>query len=220
MTNNNTQPIRRRGRPARNAAPVDRQFMLRHALLAFIEDGYEKASLRQIAARAEVSDSLLSYVFGSKEQLWYAVVDEVFGPLHFQQMSTFSALSTQPVIGPSNFQDALIFGLKQVLSEPLLLRFLHRESERNDDQGNYLRSRYLDPFIEKTGQLYALACEEQGVRPVSLATWAAVVAGICRIVSSPDRMAGVLGEYVQSQDGLDSFVKTVLEDLLPINRAG
>ncbi|MEM9190546.1 MAG: helix-turn-helix domain-containing protein, partial [Myxococcota bacterium] len=50
---------------------------LEAAIQEFAERGYETGSLRAIARRAGVSQPLISYHFGSKEELWNAVKQEV-----------------------------------------------------------------------------------------------------------------------------------------------
>lgn len=74
-----TRLIRRSpGRPSVGApdrdAPDLRDGILDHAELAFAELGFEGANLRDIAARAGVSQSLIRYYFGSKVDLF----DECF----------------------------------------------------------------------------------------------------------------------------------------------
>lgn len=60
-------------------ADVDnRSRLLRAATDAFAEHGYEGASLRVIADNAGVSFQLISYYFGSKEELWVATVDFLY----------------------------------------------------------------------------------------------------------------------------------------------
>ena len=45
---------------------------------SFAEFGYEGASLRTIADDAGVSFQLITYYFGTKEELWVATVDYLF----------------------------------------------------------------------------------------------------------------------------------------------
>jgi AcrR family transcriptional regulator len=52
--------------------------LLQAATDAFAEQGYEGASLRAIADNAGVSFQLISYYFGSKEDLWIATVDYLY----------------------------------------------------------------------------------------------------------------------------------------------
>jgi AcrR family transcriptional regulator len=56
----------------------NRSRLLHAATDSFAELGYEGASLRQIADDAGVSFQLITYYFGSKEELWVATVDYLF----------------------------------------------------------------------------------------------------------------------------------------------
>lgn len=62
------------------SADVNNRSRLLHAATdAFAEYGYEGASLRAIADNAGVSFQLIAYYFGSKEELWVATVNFLFG---------------------------------------------------------------------------------------------------------------------------------------------
>jgi AcrR family transcriptional regulator len=65
-------------KPATAADVDNRSRLLRAATDAFAEYGYEGASLRAIADTAGVSFQLITYYFGSKEELWIATVDFLF----------------------------------------------------------------------------------------------------------------------------------------------
>ncbi len=65
---------RTRGRP-RKGSELDADKLLDVALLAFAEHGFDKANLRLIAAAAKVDVALISYRYGSKLELWKAVID-------------------------------------------------------------------------------------------------------------------------------------------------
>src|SRR5882757_8685357 len=56
-----------------------RQALLESALHEFAASGFEAASTRAIAARAGVRQSQLTYHFDSKDVLWRAAVDHLFG---------------------------------------------------------------------------------------------------------------------------------------------
>jgi AcrR family transcriptional regulator len=61
---------RRPGRPSKSEDLSDR--ILDHAELAFAEAGFEGASMRDIAGRANVNQALIRYYFGSKADLFDA----------------------------------------------------------------------------------------------------------------------------------------------------
>jgi TetR/AcrR family transcriptional regulator len=68
-------------RPTRPSADATRERVLAAALDVFSERGFDGASTREIATRAGVTQPLLNYHFSSKDDLWRAAVDELFGQL-------------------------------------------------------------------------------------------------------------------------------------------
>jgi AcrR family transcriptional regulator len=80
-----TQRRRRppRGRPP--GSPANREAILAAARALFIERGYERATMRAIAARAGVDSALVHHYFGSKDRLLAAA-------LRFQAVDAVPAL--------------------------------------------------------------------------------------------------------------------------------
>ncbi|SFD56207.1 TetR family transcriptional regulator [Streptomyces aidingensis] len=77
---------RRRGRPpraGRTAAdvPAARDRILDAARETFAAHGYDKASVRAIARRAEVDPALVHHYFGTKEQVFEAAVAKAAAPV-------------------------------------------------------------------------------------------------------------------------------------------
>lgn len=70
-----TTPSRARRGPRGADAADTRAAILREARRAFAAGGYAGTSLRQVAQRAGVDASLLSYYFGSKENLFAAAME-------------------------------------------------------------------------------------------------------------------------------------------------
>jgi AcrR family transcriptional regulator len=69
---------RRSGR--RPGSPDTREAILAAARAAFAEKGYDKASIRAVAARAAVDPALVHHYFGTKEKLFLAVMNVPFDP--------------------------------------------------------------------------------------------------------------------------------------------
>jgi TetR/AcrR family transcriptional regulator len=69
-------------RPMKPSALATRARILSAALDVFAERTFDGAGTRQIAQRAGVTQPMLNHHFGSKERLWRAVVDELFGALN------------------------------------------------------------------------------------------------------------------------------------------
>ncbi|MDS2172693.1 MULTISPECIES: TetR/AcrR family transcriptional regulator [unclassified Nesterenkonia] len=70
----------RYGKGRRAGRPDTKGQILAAARESFAEAGYEKASLRGIAARAGVDPALVHHYFGTKEKLFAAAVDVPFDP--------------------------------------------------------------------------------------------------------------------------------------------
>jgi AcrR family transcriptional regulator len=70
------QALKRRGRPPKTQQPKSLA-ILQAALAAFARHGFEGTNLRQIATEAEIDVALISHQFGSKQELWKAVVDDI-----------------------------------------------------------------------------------------------------------------------------------------------
>lgn len=71
-----SKPARGPGRPRRAAAP-DTDGIVQAAVRIFAEKGFDRTAMREIAAAAGVDVALLSYLHGSKQGLWEAVVDRI-----------------------------------------------------------------------------------------------------------------------------------------------
>lgn len=70
------------GGPGRRAgAPDTRSEILAAAKTVFAERGYDRATIRAIAAAAEVDPSLVHHYFGTKDQLFAASIDIPFPPV-------------------------------------------------------------------------------------------------------------------------------------------
>ena len=60
-----------------NGEAGKREKLIRAAMELFAEDGYDKVSIRQIAAAAGVNSSMISYYFNGKNGLYEAIVKEL-----------------------------------------------------------------------------------------------------------------------------------------------
>ena len=58
-----------------------RERIIEAAIGAFAELGFQGASTRRIASRADANQGLITYHFRTKDELWRAAADRVFGML-------------------------------------------------------------------------------------------------------------------------------------------
>ncbi|ACK50815.1 transcriptional regulator, TetR family [Methylocella silvestris BL2] len=62
-------------------ADLTRQALLAHAAVAFAENGFERAAVREITRRAAVNQAAINYHFGGKEALYREVLRLAFAAL-------------------------------------------------------------------------------------------------------------------------------------------
>jgi TetR/AcrR family transcriptional regulator len=76
-------PARRTRKPKTRSEQRDatRERIVAAALDAFAEKGFRGASTRDIAQRARTNQGLITYHFRSKDELWRAAADRIFGML-------------------------------------------------------------------------------------------------------------------------------------------
>ena len=67
------------------------------ALEVFAEKGFDSASVRDIAQRAEVNVAMISYYFGSKEKLMEALIEERIGNVRIRVESLIKDESLSPI---------------------------------------------------------------------------------------------------------------------------
>ena len=97
---------RRPGRPSGRMAGK-RERLLDAALELYGQVGISGASLRSIAARAELTPAMVHYYFGSKNDLRDAVVEERVMPLIAQLRVTLDAVGVEPL----EFASAFVRGM-------------------------------------------------------------------------------------------------------------
>lgn len=73
---------RRPGRPVNSAPDAQREQLLHVASAHFARGGFEGASLRAIAQEAGLAHGLIRHYFGTKDALWEAVADFLFGRMY------------------------------------------------------------------------------------------------------------------------------------------
>ncbi|MFZ5722205.1 MAG: TetR/AcrR family transcriptional regulator [Pseudomonadota bacterium] len=212
---------RRRGRPCRDAVAMPREDILRQAFTAFAREGYDGVSLRNLAGECGVSDSLISHHFGSKRDLWFEATDSVFQPLFNQLMALLDALSRLPGNNAvAILQQNLPQSLKLVAANPVAVQFLFREGEGDNERSEYLRMKYVRPYLARIDGLFEQAQAAGHYRKVSPASRHALVFGLLRSLAIPGVMIRELAPQLSTPEGMSRFIDdavTVLYHGLSLN---
>lgn len=181
---------RRRGRPAKGARP-DGDRLLRAAALAFAEQGFEGASLRAIAAAADVDPALIAYRFGGKEALWRAVIEDFA-----EEVRAVLGCGAGGPCGDrlTGFLDALA-GLS--CRRPELARMLLREACGPDqgERADHIREALTRPIRDRLAPLVA---EAEAARPPEARAdpdvrLFAILGAICMVLATRPSLAAFTG---------------------------
>lgn len=209
MSPNGPPPAsRRRGRPSGDGSAMPREDILKQAFSAFARQGYEGVSLRQLASECEVSDSLLTHHFGSKQQLWYEATDSVFAALLGRLVVTLDTIEAENVAWKlrRNLKASLVL----MATEPDAIAFLFREGEGDNERADHLRTHYLQPYMQRIRALFEEAQQQGLMRQLSHEAGSGMVLGIMRMLAIPGLYKHELAPYLASPEKTSAYVDEVV----------
>jgi AcrR family transcriptional regulator len=138
---------------------VTRQALLDSALHEFAATGFDAASTRTIAARAGVRQGQLTYHFESKDVLWRAAVDHLFGRF---DVEFSAALDRGPDDDPSSVLARNIRALVRSVSRlPELNRIMVHEATADSERLAWIVETHVRARFERLGMLWR-AVRESG----------------------------------------------------------
>jgi AcrR family transcriptional regulator len=147
LQNMNQRKTRRKlGKQTREVSEKTKQTVLKAALVVFAREGFFNAKLRDMAALAGTTHSLIRHHFGSKDDLWKAVVD--YG-LQLHEDSLLKILTLRESADPVElFKDFIATYISVVAEHPELSKILLHDNSRT--------SPHLDYLIERQKRLHAV----------------------------------------------------------------
>jgi TetR/AcrR family transcriptional regulator len=119
-----------------------RRRIVEAAVVAFSEEGYRASSTRDIAARAGVTQGLVTYHFESKDELWRAAADRIFGQL-VGEMPDRSNLD--PHDRREAAREAIRAYVRSAARHPELLQFMVDAGKHADDRMRWLVETHVAP---------------------------------------------------------------------------
>ncbi len=128
----------------------------------FAERSYDGATMRDIAARAGVTQPLVSYHFGSKLELWQACVDALFARLTRTIDDRIAGLRgvDETTTAKLLVHEFIVFSARN----PQLHRIITQESKADGPRMDHLVEHHVRAIYERTTALFR-ALTEQGIVP-------------------------------------------------------
>ena len=201
---------RKRGRPTSKDGPVvTRQELLQTAARLIGRDGFDGASMRNIAATAEVSLSTLQHHFKTKTILWQALIDELVVPL----------MQRPPVTSNDNNESLLAAAvsarLEAVVSRPGLSgRLLTDASPAGEERLRYLAD--ATKSIRETDRRLLESLRDSGViRPVDVdAVLAIIGVAISALSSAKGAVRELIGPNLDDANEREQMVNAITDLLV------
>jgi AcrR family transcriptional regulator len=134
----------------RRARPDIRELLLQSALVEFGAKGFDGASTRAIARRAEAHQPQLNYHFESKTALWTAAVEYLFGLLGEALADVVPVDLTG--VGASQVAVAFADGIRRFVGfaadHPELNQIMVHEGTAASDRLSWMAETYVKPFFD------------------------------------------------------------------------
>jgi AcrR family transcriptional regulator len=199
---------RARGRPSAKDVIISREDIVHKAFVAFAEQGYDGVSLRQLASRCGISDSLLHHHFGSKQQLWQEAADSFIQPLMTTLTENLETLSQHSHAAQALRQN-LPQSLKNMVANPLALAFIFREGDGSDERADYLRNTYMRPYLARLDALFSQAVADQHYRPISPAARHVLILSFLRSLVIPAHLQDELAPHLQTPEDTAALIDEI-----------
>jgi AcrR family transcriptional regulator len=132
------------------------------ALEAFSVRGYDGVSLRMVNDQLGVSRNLLYQRFGSKENLWRAVLDWAFGPL-LAHLESADDESEDPI---ERLRAITCRFIEYSATRPYLASLATLEGAAPTDRMDYLYNNYINPVRLRFLSIFEQLRRAERIKPI------------------------------------------------------
>lgn len=199
------QVRRGRGRPPAGLE-LDEATLLRGALEAFAEHGYEGTSVRDIGRRLGLSHALLGLRFGSKQDLWFAAMDHAFQPWQ----RSFEALDAT-----ADDLDLLRAGIHAFVvfagTHPEVHRIISHEGAIDSPRIHYIYAKVIAPARALAEGLLIRLAASGRTRPIPYASFHLLVTHGAGALFSNRVEAGLLGAPAYTPESVEAHADLITE---------
>lgn len=172
-----------RGRP-RAKDQIRRDELLDLAFQEFSESGFKNVSIRKLAAKIGVSDSLFIHHFGSKQKLWYEVVDTIIAQ-EFKYLIEQQKQNNLPLDPIQLLRDNIAELLRLAKLKPAMFQLFFRELNSDNERSDYLKRKYLHPYLALFDAAIALCIQRGDIKPVNTLTIHTLLLGSINVLINP-----------------------------------
>jgi AcrR family transcriptional regulator len=186
-------PTRRARKPKSRSEQREatRESIVEAALEAFAEKGFHGASTRDIAQRAGTNQGLITYHFRSKDELWRAAADRIFGMLAKSLGEQLSALESEDP--RERAREAIRIYVRFAAAHPELFRLMVDEGKNAERRMKWLVDTHLKPRYQQfvSGGVGRLARIDEERMPHAYYTMAGAASLIFAVAPECRRLTGL-----------------------------
>jgi AcrR family transcriptional regulator len=166
-----------------------RQQLLDAALIEFGAKGFDGASTRSIAQRADAHQPQINYHFASKEALWAAAVDHLFGRLA-EDLGDLPLPTNgdDPAQLAAAFAEAVRRFVRFAAVHPELNQIMVHEATEDSDRLRWMVERHVRPLYDLTRTAWERLRDAGIAAPIDPATIHYVIVGAASMpfVNAPE----------------------------------
>ena len=180
------------------------------AIEAFAEKGFEAASTRDIAQRAGTDQGLVTYHFPSKDLLWRAAADQLFGVLGNRLGDRLASLSEADP--RERIRGAIREYVRWVAKHPEFFRFLVDEGNLSNARTRWLVDTHIKPrfeFMKEAGLARATGIDEATI-PHAFFALSGAAGLIFAVASNCRRLTGLDPSKREAIEAHADFVADLL----------
>jgi AcrR family transcriptional regulator len=202
----------RRSTDKKSSSGAGRQELIDAAMHEFAHLGYAGASTVSIARRARVTQPLVYHHFGSKEGLWLAVIDQLFGELRRELERAATAQAGAP--RRLRVQELLRALARFSGHHPLMARLVRTEGG-GGRAFNRLYQRWLASLVQLFRDEITAAEKEGTVRPLEPALLYFIIVGACvEPFAQPELARRAFDLDIQDPAQVERYASTLSDVLL------
>ncbi|MCK5792667.1 MAG: TetR/AcrR family transcriptional regulator, partial [Ketobacter sp.] len=175
---------------------------------------FNSVSLRALAKKLGVSDSLFNHHFGSKQKLWNEVVDSIIGhefSLLIADLKLDSALDN-PL---SMLRNYIVVMLEVAKRKPAMFKLIFSGLNDEEQRALYVRDRYIKPYLKIIDKALANCIERGEIRDVSNVTLHTLILGSVDMLIRPDFVMQSIVDSKQQGIEVQSLVDVIMHGLAP-----
>jgi AcrR family transcriptional regulator len=187
-----------------------RERIVEAALEAFAEKGFRGASTRDIALRAGTNQGLITYHFRSKDELWLAAVNRIFGLLEKRLFERLGSLSSREP--RERAREGIREYVRFAAAHPELFRLMVDEGKNSEERMEWLVDTHLRPLYQafaRSGDARAAGVEES-LMPHAYYVMAGAASLIFAVAPECRRLTGLDPETPEAVEAHADFVARLL----------